>query len=423
MFGCRALLVALAVAWTCTAVAPDARAQVRPPAGAPRPPPRPGLPVDPNAEDPAPEAPADDQPTPHPAAATAGDEAAEEPAPQLVPKFATGFVLMTLSFNAIPRAVPRSRYDGILSGIAGVAAVGTPWEKWDYLAYVLVTAQTSYVTGTSGGVLPEQITIKYTPTKTFSLQAGWMRTPFSISQSSVIAYSMFPTRPEATTLFLTGADAGLLASYDPTSGLVHVRAGAFDGSSLGLTLPQVTTRGPATVLSVELTPLGPMKPLEADFGDTPFRFGVSAAGLYRFARAFDPRGYEALESTDARIALAVRAAFRGAFVQGEYLQAVQTDELSRRPRITRGAYLEASYYLAVKKKLGLSPAARVSWSVQDESFFPNHVLGLQAGVAVYPRGDVPDPSTLRFLLQYRGERRVEELEVAHGALLSGMYRF
>ena len=204
---------------------------------------------------------------------------------------------------------------------------------------------------------------------------------------------------------------------------MHVKAGLFDGASLGLTFPQLTTRGPVGVLSVEASPLGAMKALEADFGDTPFRFAFSAAGLYRSAQAYDGRGYEALSMRDWRIAFALRASYRGAFLQGEYLQATQSDDLSRRPRIARGAYAEASYYLAVQKKLGLSPVARVSWSVQDESFFPLHVVALQAGLALYPRGDVPDPSVLRFILQYRGERRVEELEVAHGVILSGMYRF
>jgi hypothetical protein len=420
-----ALLVVAVAAGVTTR---DARAQGRTPATAPRPAPGPRqLPVargdedEPSAADPG----EDDTPTPHPAAALAkdGGEGEQEQAAQLVPKFATGFVLVTASYQAIPRAVPRNRYDGSLSSVAGVAAVGQPLEKWDYLAYVLASLQASAVSGTGGAVSPEQITIKYTPTKPFSLQAGWMRLPFSLSQSSVIATSMFPTRPEASSVFQTGADAGLLAAWDPTSGLVHVKAGVFDGLSLGLTIPQLTTRGPVTAASVEVTPLGPMKALEADFGETPFRVGLSASALYRSAKAFDPRGYEALTMHDARFALALRASWRGAFLQGEYLQAVQTDDLSRRPRLTRGAYAEASYYLAVKKKLGLSPVARVSWSVQDESFFPLHVMALQAGLALYPRGDIPDPSALRFILQYRGERRVEELEVAHGAILSGMYRF
>lgn len=396
-----------------------ASAQPRGPAMAPRPAPRPGAP--PTEE---PEPPADEEATPHPVAALAKEGEGEgEGAPQLVPKFATGFVLVTSSYTAVPRAVPRNRYDSALSAVAGVAVVGQPWEKWDYLAYTLASLQASSITGTGGAVSPEQITIRYTPTKPFSLQAGWMRMPFSMSQSSVIAQSMFPTRPEASSLFFTGADAGLLAAYEQTSGIVHAKAGAFDGSSLGLTMPQLTTRGPASVVSLEVTPLGPMKPLEADFGETPFRFGVSLAGLYRSAKAYDTRGYEALAMRDWRFAVSLRASYRGAFVQGEYLQAVQTDDLSRRPRIARGAYAEASYYLAVQKKLGLSPVARVSWSVQDESFFPLHVLALQAGLALYPRGEIPDPSVLRFILQYRGERRVEELEVAHGVILSGMYRF
>lgn len=395
------------------AVAPRPSPTPRPPPRTPRPP-KTGEP-----EEGSDEGDGSDEPTPHPAAAIAKDE--EEEAPPIVPKFATGFVMLTSSFQAIPRAVPRNRYDASLFGIAGVAAVGQPAPKWDYLAYVLALVSTSAVNGTSGGITPEQITLRYTPTKPLSFTAGWMRMPFSLSQSSVIFTSMFPTRPEATTLFYTGADAGLLAAFE--SEIVHAKAGLYDGSSLGLTTPQLTTRGPVTTVNLEVTPLGAMPALEADFGATPFRFGVALSGLHRASRAFEPRGYEALEMTDVRFGVSLRASYRGLFAQGEYLQSIQTDDLSRRTRITRGAYGEGSAYFPIKKALGLSPVARLSWSVQDGTFFPLHVIAFQSGIALYPRADLPDPSVLRFILQYRTERRVEELEVAHGVLFSGMYRF
>lgn len=362
---------------------------------------------------------------PHPSAAMAkeGEAAAQEEPPNIVPKFATGFVMATTGVAAVPAAVPKNRLDYTLQGIAGIAAVGTPWEKWDYLAYIITTVQASAISGTAGSVAPEQITIRYSPTKEFSLQAGYMRMPFSLAQSAVIANAMFPTRPEPTIIFQGGADAGLMAGYETKEGELRVKAGLFDGLSLGLTLPQLITRGPVVVASIEVSPLGGMKAQEADFGESPFRIMVSGSFLYRSASAYDPTGYAGLDLQDTRFTGALRLGFKGIFVQGEYLQAVQTDDRSNRARITRGAYGEASYYAAIKKKVGISPLARIGWSEQDESFFPLHVVSLHGGLAFYPRGDVPDPGVLRFVLQYRSERRIEERETGYGGVLSAMLRF
>lgn len=369
------------------------------------------------------EAHAEGSTSPHPAAATAPPGAGEEEASQLVPKFATGFAMATATMQSIPAAVARNQLDYGLLGLLGVGAVGSPWEKWDYVAYLIGSIQSSAVGGTGGGVMAEQITLRFSPTKEFSVQAGWMRMPFSLAQAAVIITSMFPTRPEATHFFHTGADAGVQLGYETASGVVRVRGGVFDGLSLGFTLPQHTTRGPVSVLSIELSPLGAMKPQEADFGDTPFRFAVTGAVLYRKSNAYDPTGFKGLNVEDVRFAGAIRAGYKGFFLQGEYLQAGLSDDLSARPRIVRAAYGEASFYTAIKKKVGISPIARVEWSEHDANFFPLHVTTLHAGVAVFPSADIPDPSALRFILNYRGERRVEEFETAHGVVLSGMYRF
>jgi hypothetical protein len=250
-----------------------------------------------------------------------------------------------------------------------------------------------------------------------------MRMPFSLSQSAVITTAMFPTRPEPTQIFQAGADAGLLVAYEPASGVVRAKVGLFDGISLGFTLPQHVSRGPVTVGSLEVAPLGGMKPQEADFGASPFRFAVSASALYRGATAYDASGYAGLDTHDTRFTGALRLGFRGLYLQGEYLVAVVSDNLSSRSRIARGAYGEGSYYTSIAKKVGLAPLARLGWSVQDEDFFPLHAVSLNAGLAFYPRADLPDPSGLRIVLQYKSDRRIEERETAYGGVLSAMLRF
>lgn len=347
----------------------------------------------------------------------------ESDAPNIVPKFASGFLMATATSQAIPNTVPRHQFDVGLQGVIGVAAAGTPWEKWDYLAYLIASVSADAINGTGGVVAPDQITLRFSPVKSLSFQAGWMRMPFSLSQSSTITNSMFPTRPEPTLIFQAGADAGLLASYETSSGVVRAKAGLFDGLSLGLTLPQHVTRGPVLTLFAEVAPLGGMKPQETADGDTPFRFALSASLLHRDGTAYDPSGFEGLDVHDTRFTAALKLGYKGAFLQGEYLQAVQSDTLSSRTRIARGAYGEASYYVALRKKIGLSPISRVGWSVQDEEFFPLHILTFHAGLAFYPRADLTDPSSLRFIIQYRSERHVEEKETGYGGLVSGMIRF
>jgi hypothetical protein len=364
--------------------------------------------------------------SPHPVAAIEAGGASgpeEQEGSQLVPKFATGFLMVTTSTQAIPAAPPRNQLDYALQGIAGVAAAGTPWEKWDYLAYLIAAVSADAINGTGGSVAPDQITLRYSPQKALSFQVGYMRMPFSLAQSATITSAMFPARPEPTQIFQAGSDAGVLAAYEPASGLVRAKAGLFDGLSLGLTIPQHVTRGPVVTLFAEVAPFGAMKQQEADFGDTPLRVALSGSLLYRSGTAYDPSGYAGLSQRDTRFTGALRFGYKGVFVQGEYLQAVQTDDLSSRPRIARGAYGEGSYYAAIHKKVGLSPIARLGWSAQDADFFPLHIVTFNAGMALYPRGDLPDPSALRFVFQYRSERHIEEKETGYGALASVMLRF
>ena len=132
--------------------------------------------------------------------------AAEEPTPFLVPKSATGFLLLNGTLQSVPSAIARSQTDYGIGGTVGVSASGRPWAKWDYLAYVTAAVGADAVNGTYGVIAPEQITVRFTPVKALTFQAGFLRIPFSIAQSTVITNSMFPTRPEPTNLFQSGAD-------------------------------------------------------------------------------------------------------------------------------------------------------------------------------------------------------------------------
>ncbi len=364
------------------------------------------------------DAPAPDSVSPHPVAATGDDESLGK---DLVPKRVFGFVLANGSLTHVPTSVARTRTTYQLASVLGLSAAGHPLEKWEYEAFITTNVNTD-INGTSGSFAPELIALTYKPIDHVSLRIGYMRIPFSVGQSSVITNSMFPTRPQPTQLFQGGADAGFLAGYDSEGGKLRGRLGVFDGLSLNTVVPDHTTRGPVISVSTEVSPLGEMPRIEGDYKKSDFRFALAAGLVYRVGTAFDRSGYSGLGVDDLGVAFAARMAFKGLYVQGEYLQYRRTDTLSGRPRVTRGTYGEASYHVRVKR-MGLSPMARLGWSEGDAGFYPLEIITGNVGFAFFPRGDLDDRGRVRLVLEYQGERRVAEGETGYGALGSVMARF
>lgn len=357
--------------------------------------------------------------SPHPAAAIA----APEPTERLYPKAVSGFLLANGLLQSVPSAIPKNRTDYNLTTVVGASASGHPFEHIDYIAYVTGNLSTDAINGTAGSFQPEQIAVTYKPLDGFSVQGGYLRIPLSIGQATVIANSLFPTRAEPTALFQGGADAGLLASYESPEGRLRVKAGLFDGLSLRYATSNVTTKGEVLSGYAEVSPLGAMSPLEGDFKGSPFRFSLTGALVYRNGSAFAPNGYRTADFNEFRLALSLRAAVRGLYVQGEYLQSSSVNDIIGRRRISRGAYGEASYHVLPKERLGLAPMARLGWSEQDADFFPLHVITGHAGLALYPRGDLAQRGGVRLVIEYLSERHIEERETAYGGLASVMARF
>jgi hypothetical protein len=363
--------------------------------------------------------------SPHPLTAVAPTPQPAETAQSssIVPKFATGFVTFTAAATSVSTARPRSEFDYSGQAAGGIAATGTPFEKWTYLAYITLGAGADSVTGVSGSISPEQITLAFAPVEELTLQAGYMRIPFSVAAAAVITNVMFPARPQATELFQSGADAGFLAGYEHAKGYLKVKVGLFDGLSLGLTLPNYVTRGGVLSGWVDVAPFGKMPPLEGDTERGPFRMAIGGGVLYRPEVVYDIAGYQGVHIADVRVSAALRIAVAGLFLQGEYLQDIQRDDLSDRPRIARGTYGQGSFYVPIKPKVAFAPITRLGWSVQDEGFFPLRIVSFDTGLAFYPRGDISSPGSLRIVLEYLSERHVDEGETAYGALASALMHF
>ena len=358
--------------------------------------------------------------TAHPVAALEGSDSLLE---KLAPANVGGFVLANGAVQSVPSATPRNQTDYNLTSVFGISASGHPFEKWEYRGFITANVSTSALNGTGGGFSPEYIAFTYHPVDHVRLEGGYIRIPFSVGQSTVITNSMFPTRPQPTELFQGGADAGLLASYESPEGRLRARIGVFDGLSLNTSVPNHTTRGPVGSVSTEISPLGGMPGIEGDYKDSPFRFALAAGAIYRAGTAYDPKGYEGIGVHDFGIALAARFSLHGLYGQAEYLQDVRTDDLSGRPHLTRGAYGETSYHVRVRRRVGLSPMFRLGWSEADAQFFPLHIVTGNAGLALYPRGDLANRGSVRIIVEYQSERRIEEGETGYGVLASVLANF
>jgi hypothetical protein len=247
--------------------------------------------------------------------------------------------------------------------------------------------------------------------------------PFSPAAAVIITSQMFPTRPAPTQVFMTGADQGLMASMSFLERRLLFALGAFNGSSLGLVIPQTTPLGPAYSLFFDVHPLGRMPRFEGDASRGPFRFALGGGAIYRTGVLFDQTGYESTRFREVRLDAAVRASFLGVFLQGEVLRRLQTDDLSLRPLSATGAYVQASYFQPLTDKLAIAPLARYGVVTQDEAFAPRTITEIEAGIAFYPRADLAEPNRLRFILQYDGEIREPEEDVAHGGVLHAQLRW
>ncbi len=378
-----------------------------------------------------------------------------EPAPSLALPITrglrvNGYLLPLFVFTQRDNAVARDRVQvGILSSRVGLVVQGAPFEKWSYrielgfdaalisnrqAAGPRVVNDVGFVDpGTGNPVIRtsstfitnvpvEEASVSYQPIGWYTVKVGHMRMPFSVAHVATITTTMFPNRPGPTEVFMSGPDDGLLNIFEFLEGRLQARLGAFNGSSLGLQVPNTTPLGPVYSLFLDVQPLGRLPPREGGAVRGPLRIGLGMGSLYRIGTLFDETGYEATRFSDARLSAAARVTFLGVFLQGEILRRVQQDNLSLRPNVATGVYGQGSYYLPFSG-VAIGPLARVGLSVQNESFAPQKTLSYEAGLAFYPNSDLLEPDALRILVQYIGERRTPSEETANGAIVHLQLKF
>ena len=324
-----------------------------------------------------------------------------------------GYLSASVGLRYRPDAVPRDRYQiGSLGTAAGILVQGAPYEHFRYMIHVGFAA----LSQPGFNIYVDEADIAYSPFEGLSFKVGHMRVPFSISQVALVTTLMFPTRAGPTEVFQSGADDGIQAALTVLDERVRASIGAYNGSSLGLFDPFFTRVAPVLSAFLDVQPFGTLPAIEADSRHGPFRLGLSCGGLLTRGNVYDAAGYKASTFQDLRMNAAVRAAFRGLFLQGEYLRRLETNDLAGRPSTATGLYGETTYFLLFGDSFGLAPMARIGRSRIDEAFAPRETVEFEAGFGIYPRADLADPSSLRVILEYTNERRVTENETAHGAI-------
>jgi hypothetical protein len=329
-----------------------------------------------------------------------------------------GYVLPQFQFVSLPSALPRDKTQfGARGSRVGFAIHGNPLEGFSYLAHIVIApAGTDRVTllsptstpalgislptSTGTSVEIEEAIIGYRPAQWLEMKLGAVRMPFTVAQTTPVPKQMFPLRAPQSSEFQSGADTGLLTTFAPFAGRLQIAGGVFLGGSLGGAGPNQTVRGPAFSAQVSAHPLGAMSLREGDLGRSPLRVAVGFASIYRRARLLDATGYETTAFTDARFAAWLRAHAHGVYVQGELMKRLRTDDLSGRPSVSEGAYVQASYYQPVGTKVAFGPVARAGVVTNDIGFQPRRFTSFEAGLAFFPKADQAEPEKLRILVEY-----------------------
>lgn len=352
-----------------------------------------------------------------------------------------GYIQPQFGVRHRPDALPRDQWEYVGLGTrAGIILSGSPAEMWAYTLHLSVDARTLVLlAGVDAGITQssdgssrlsivqrkrsltslffEEVTIAFTPIEYVTMKVGAMRMPFTVALSSANTALLFPNRPGANEAFQSGADEGALVTGQVLEGRLTGSLGVFTGTSLNLIPVGTEARGPLFSARVDASPLGKLPRADIDFERKGFRFGVGTGALYRTATLYSVSdGYELAQSRDVRISASLRAAFMGGTLQAEVLRRIGTDNLSSRPNQASGGYVQGSYFVPINDRIGLAPIARGGLTVEDEITLPRRTIFLEGGVSFFPRLDLPRPESLRFLIQYQGERRTTDQENAHAVV-------
>ena len=199
---------------------------------------------------------------------------------------------------------------------------------------------------------------------------------------------------------------------------VNTSLGLFNVDGMGVDAGDV--QGVMYMARLDINPLGNFDFDESRPQSQDLRFGFGGGLIWHPYTVFDSAGYDNLFVGDLRATGSVRLAVAGLSLSGEYLYRFQRDDLTDRSLQATGAFGQAGWRLP----FGLEPVFRMGSLVEDQTFAPRTTRWVEGGVNYYPYSQSEDPNAVRLTLQYTGENRVTEREMAHGmvALLQLIWR-
>jgi hypothetical protein len=251
--------------------------------------------------------------------------------------------------------------------------------------------------GTSSKVALERAVLQYEPLRGLVFIVGKEGIPLSAQSATPTLGRVFPTGVDLVGTFVVPADVGLQARY--YTDRVSIFTGAWNGiASDAILEPGASERGFLYSARVEVTPFGPME-FNENMRPTTARIGIGAAMTYRAATTYTAVGTEAVHSRDLRAAASIRAAWQfGLFLQAEILRKQVTDDLSSRPDVATGGYVQASWRFKVRNKVDVAPVARAGVQYVRQLSMPATGTEQELGVAVYPLANGNDRLQLSTML-------------------------
>lgn len=307
------------------------------------------------------------------------------PSDPVLPELATRAVRATFfgslrpTFAMIQRDTPAAR-DRLTYGLGGSrvdlgldAAAGAGVSA---LLYVRVASEDG-----EGRIELDRALVRYEPTRFLRFGVGRDKVPLSAQSATPTAARLFPTRIALDDTFVRPIDVGASASV--VTDKVTTIAGVWNGAGGDAMLePGATERGLIYAARVEVTPLGAFAFDETKTSDQ-LKLALGAGASYRAATAFTPAGNAGTRSRDLRATASVRVGWRGLYAQAEVLRRQITDDLSMRPDVATGGYVQASWQLSTHG-VGIGPLFRAGVERVRQLSAPATGSSVEAGAMISP---------------------------------------